>query len=39
MSIKYERGRDKFLKYKWLINLLSAFIKIFPLKLRKKYLL
>ena len=37
MSVKSERGRDKFLKYKWLINLLSSFIKIFPLKIRKKF--
>ena len=37
MSMQSERGRDKFRKYKWIINLISVFIKIFPLKIRKKF--
>lgn len=37
MSVQAGRGREKFRKYKRLINLLSVFISIFPLRIRKKF--
>ena len=33
-----ERGRDKFRKFKPMLNILSSFFRIFPSKLRKKLL-
>lgn len=39
VSMKSGRGRDKFRKYKWVINLMSGFVRLFPLKIRKKFLI